>query len=71
MEDLPDLCYVCVMSDFIFCILKGAFIKDFQGGSQLTFTCSKSTTKTLEKGVKYVQSFIYLFICTLFIVDNH
>ena len=24
--------------------------------SQLTFTCSKSTIQTLEKGVKYVQS---------------
>ena len=24
--------------------------------SQLTFTCSKSATETLEKGVKYVQS---------------
>ena len=24
--------------------------------SQLTFTCSKSTIKTIEKGVKYVQS---------------
>ena len=24
--------------------------------AQLTFTCSKSTIKTLEKGVKYVQS---------------
>ena len=24
--------------------------------TQLTFTCSKSTTKTLEKGAKYVQS---------------
>ena len=24
--------------------------------SQLTFTCSESTIKTLEKGVKYVQS---------------
>ena len=24
--------------------------------SQLTFTCSNSTTETLEKGVKYVQS---------------
>ena len=24
--------------------------------TQLTFTCSKSTTETLEKGVKYVQS---------------
>ena len=24
--------------------------------SQLTFTCSKSTKETIEKGVKYVQS---------------
>ena len=24
--------------------------------SQLTFTCSKSTIETLEKGVKYIQS---------------
>ena len=24
--------------------------------NQLTFTCSNSTTETLEKGVKYVQS---------------
>ena len=24
--------------------------------TQLTFTCSKSTVETLEKGVKYVQS---------------
>ena len=24
--------------------------------SQLTFTCSKSTIETLEKGMKYVQS---------------
>ena len=24
--------------------------------AQQTFTCSKSTTETLEKGVKYVQS---------------
>ena len=24
--------------------------------NQLTFTCSKSTIETLEKGVKYVQS---------------
>ena len=24
--------------------------------SQLKFTCSKSTTETLEKGVKYVQN---------------
>ena len=27
------------------------------GGAQLTFTCSKPTTETLEKGVKYVQSY--------------
>ena len=24
--------------------------------AQLTFTCSKSATETLEKGVKYIQS---------------
>ena len=24
--------------------------------TQLTFTCSKSTTETLEKGMRYVQS---------------
>ena len=28
----------------------------FKADSQLTFTCSKSTIKTLEKGVKCVQS---------------
>ena len=27
-----------------------------QATSQLTFTCSKSTTERLEKDVKYVQS---------------
>ena len=27
-------------------------------GSQLTFTCSKSTIETLERGVKYVKSTI-------------
>ena len=26
------------------------------GGTQVTFTCSKSTIETLEKGAKYVQS---------------
>ena len=26
--------------------------------SQLTFTCSKSTIETLEKGVKYVQTYV-------------
>ena len=25
------------------------------GVTQITFTCSKSATETLEKGVKYVQ----------------
>ena len=29
--------------------------------SQLTFTCSKSTTKTLDKGVKYVQHMLNIF----------
>ena len=28
----------------------------YKADSQLTFTCSKSTVETLEKGVKYVQS---------------
>ena len=28
----------------------------FEGTSQLTFTCSKSTRVTLKEGVKYVQS---------------
>ena len=28
--------------------------------SRLTFTCSKSTKETLEKGVKYVQSELLL-----------
>ena len=29
---------------------------NFEKSNQLTFTCSKSTIETLEKGVKYVQS---------------
>ena len=33
---------------------EGVEIKN--AASQLTFTCSKSTIETLEKGVKYVQS---------------
>ena len=28
--------------------------------AQLTFTCSNSTTEPVEKGVKYVQIWIYL-----------
>ena len=32
------------------------FISNVFRSSQLTFTCSKLTTETLEKGVKYVQS---------------
>ena len=32
-----------------------AFLTLFSGiGTQLTFTCSKSTIETLEKGVKYI-----------------
>ena len=31
-------------------------IKSLESDSQLTFTCSKSTIGTLEKGVKYVQN---------------
>ena len=31
------------------------------GTSQLTFTCSNSTIKTLEKGVKYVHSFCFCY----------
>ena len=27
-----------------------------KGNTKLTFTCSKSTIETLEKGVKYVQN---------------
>ena len=34
---------------------KGA-VKGISEGSKLTFTCLKSTMKTLDKGVKYVQS---------------
>ena len=30
--------------------------QDFLQVAQLTFTCSKLTIETLEKGVKYVQS---------------
>ena len=32
---------------------------------QLTFACSKSTIKTLEKGVKYVQRCVRCFYCQL------
>ena len=35
--------------------------------SQLTFTCSKSTTETLEKGVKYVQSFDVIVAVLMFL----
>ena len=31
-------------------------LKMLVNSSQLTFTCSKSTIETLEKGVKYVQN---------------
>ena len=32
------------------------FLIQKKGINQLIFTCSKSTTEALEKGVKYVQS---------------
>ena len=31
------------------------FLNENQFTAQVTFTCSKSTIETLEKGVKYVQ----------------
>ena len=36
--------------------------------TQLTFTCSKSTIETIEKGVKYVQTYFTPF-STVCIVD--
>ena len=33
-----------------------AKLKSIQYGTQPTFTCSKLTIESLEKGVKYVQS---------------
>ena len=38
--------------------------------SQLTFTCSKSTTETLEKGVKYVQSFDVIVAVLMFLLST-
>ena len=35
---------------------KGALVWMGEGVTQLTFTCSKLTIETLEKGVKHVQS---------------
>ena len=46
-----DLKYLSV--HLIFVILNSRENKD---GTQLTFSYSKSTIQTLEKGVKYVQS---------------
>ena len=40
----------------IFCRLKNVIFARKLHHTQLTFTCSKSTIVTLEKGVKYVQS---------------
>ena len=40
-------CFLCLMSFQLEINL---------GLTQLTFTCSKSTIETLEKGVKYMQS---------------
>ena len=36
-----------------------------QINSQLAFTCSKSTLETLEKGVKYIQSWQYTRMMSL------
>ena len=37
--------------------LLACFDKKLKTVPQLTFTCSKSTIETLQKGVKYVQSY--------------
>ena len=36
-------------------LLKNSWVS-IERTTQLTFTCSKSTVETLEKGVEYVQS---------------
>ena len=43
-----------VIKDVLFISFSDTFIEEII--TQLTFTCSKSTIETLEKGVKYVQS---------------
>ena len=35
---------------------RNKFITSVSVASQIKFTCSKSTSKTLEKGVKYVEN---------------
>ena len=45
-----------VFDHFVGLALKGLRFIMHQPISQLTFTCSKSTIETVEKGVKYVQS---------------
>ena len=42
-------------SEYVVEVLKG-LITLMRDGTQLTFTCSKSTIETLEKDAKYVQS---------------
>ena len=37
-------------------LAKRLFYLKLLSATQLTFACSKSTTETLAKGVKYVQS---------------
>ena len=39
---------------YVFILCHNGF--KFQHTTQLTFTCSKLTIETLEKGVKYVES---------------
>ena len=42
---------------YIYCIYNNTYMfVRLNSLTHLTFTCSKSTTETLEKGVKYVQS---------------
>ena len=45
-------CHVDIIPESIQCSRKTVI-----ENTQLTFTCSKSTIETLEKGVKYVQLF--------------
>ena len=44
------------VAEVLFRILSNTIIEIFWVLTQLTFTCSKSTIETLEKGAKYVSS---------------
>ena len=41
---------------FVWKELYGPWVSFLKYATQLTFTCSRSTTETLEEGVKYVQN---------------